>query len=282
MSQSPNDTPKLRLSWSKCNVFLRCRMRYKWCYKHNLVPKEKAWPLSVGVLVHHMLFLENKGELDKWGVPEFLQWSQLEFPDMTPDQVERLVLEAGDLVMGYLQSQKQEGIKVISPEVHMEKDFGSFILYSRLDAIAQTPDQRVWRMEYKTTARMDSMYLQGLRKGLQTGIAHWLADELLPQRINGTLFGLLVKTKIPQYAIMPYTREKWVQEYAEKCVKGIAQSIANGDLYPSLDCTFGYNKCEYMPLCSTNGSEEAQRAFFTQRKEVPRDTVLTIDNSDNG
>lgn len=273
---------KLRLSWSKCNVFLKCRQRYNWCYQHNLVPKDKAWPLSVGVLVHHMLFLENKGELSEWGVPHFLQWSQLEFPDMTPEQVEQLVLEAGDLVLGYLQSQKQEGIKVISPEVHMEKDLGDFILYSRLDAIAQTPDQRVWRMEYKTTSRMDSIYLQGLRKGLQTGIAHWLADELLPQRINGTLFGLLVKTKIPQYSIMPYTREKWVQDYAQQTVRGIARSILRGDLYPSLDCTFGYNKCEYMPLCSTNGSEEAQKAFFTQRKEVPRDTVLTINNSDNG
>jgi hypothetical protein len=218
-----------------------------------------------------MLFLDNKGQLGEWGVPDFINWAKAEFPNYTDDQVEALVLEAGDLVMGYLDSQKQTGIKIISPEMHLEKDFGDFLLYARLDGLAQTPDERLWRMEYKTTSKMDSIYLQGLRKGLQTGISHWLCDELLEQRISGSLFGLLVKTKIPQFHIMPYTRERWVEEYAERTVRGIVRSIQREDFYPSLDCIFGYQKCDYMPLCSTNGNPEVIKQFYTQRKEVPVD-----------
>lgn len=269
MSQDQQDQRKLRLSFTKVSTFLKCRTRYKWVYVDNLVPKEKAWAPSVGIAVHHLLFLNNRGVLTTMSFEDILKEVGSEFPNLESDKLNDLVLEAGTLVEGYLKTLEGNEIRIVSPEVHLEKEYDKYILYARLDGICQTPDTRKWRLEYKTTARTDSVYLKGLRRGLQTGISHLLAEDLLDEPLSGTVFSLLVKTKVPQFPWMPYTKERWVIDYARQCCDGVARSIEHGDFYPSLDCSYGAFDCDYKPLCSSGGSEQVKEAFYKRREVIP-------------
>lgn len=273
---------KLRLSNTKVTTFLKCRIKYKWTYIENLVLKGRAWAPSVGIVVHHILFLNNKGLLQSTPMEDLWTWVGKSFPELEEDKQRELVTEAAGLVTGYLQTLEGNEIKVVSPEVALEKDFGSYILYARLDGICQTPDGRKWRLEYKTTAKTDSVYLKGLRRGLQTGICHFLADELLEEKLSGTVFSLLVKTKIPQYPWMPYVKERWVMDYARQCCEGVARSIEHNDLYPSLDCQYGNFDCDYKPLCSSGGSEQVKQAFYKRREVIPEQDEQKLSETDKG
>jgi len=257
----------INLSYTKCDTFLRCRMRYYWIYVEHLTPKSKTIPLMVGDLVHRLLDQQTRGILTLNRIRDLVQYVQSIYPDEPEEQVKIVALEAGRLINGYVAKYEEDDIQIHSPEMHLEGEYRGFKLYTRLDAVAVTPDERRWRLERKTTARFDSRFLVGEKKGLQTGIAHWLMEDQLPFKTAGTIFDLIVKTQIPQYERTPFTKVRWLINNTKKCVRGIVRSIKREDFYPSGACD-GYNKtCSYQVLCRKD-TKELRRIWFVNREEV--------------
>lgn len=265
---------KLELSYSKCTTFLRCRKEYDWIYHEDLAPIAKDVPLQVGDITHWLreMYANNKLDADIiQALPDYIQES---YPANERDLSVDVALEAGTLMLHYAQYMQDSEYEIVSPEMHLEKDFGDFILYSRLDGLMKDRKGRMWRDELKTAGRMDSHYLQGYRKGLQTAIAHWLMEELLDFDNKGTIFELLVKTRIPQIHQVPVSKEQWRIDYGKEVVYGIVRSIQRGDFYPTLACSRYNRSCPYEILCR-NDTPENRKAFYTSRSaEKERKTKL--------
>jgi len=255
------------LSYSQIATYLSCHKKWYWQYIENLTPRKKSFTLQTGDLTHRLLDAYFKDNLKHFNISVISEFAQSLYPDAQPEEIEPCVVQSAQLVNCYIEKFQDDDLQITSPEVWLEKDFENFTLTCRLDAICETPDHKQWRMEHKTAARLDSAYLRGQRRGLQTGIAHWLAEELLPNKLYGTVYNILVKSKTPRCSreFVPYS--KWLINYAKQCVEGVARSIKNRDYYPSMQC-FTYNyACEFEPLCH-NDTPATRKAFYTNRKEV--------------
>lgn len=266
---------KLKLSYSKCSTFLSCRRRYHWIYVENLVPKVRAFPLQVGAIVHDLRERWVKGTLGTDEIANLKEYVSSLYPHNDPDLNLDVALEAARIFSAYVQYMDTSDYKIISPEMHIEKEFDDFVLYARLDGLAEDADGDIYRDEVKTAARMDSKYLQGYRKGLQTGISHWLMQETLDFKTRGTLFEILVKTKVPQIHAVPIFMDQFQVDYAKQTVHGIVRSINRGDFYPSSKC-HEYNECDYEPLCR-NDTPARREAFYTAYRET-----TTEEGDENG
>lgn len=263
----------LRLSYSKTETFLGCRKRYWWIYHEDLTPTGKGKPLQVGDIVHRLRDVFYQGKLTKEHILNLKQTVKDLFPENSEAQSDEVAFEGGILFKGYLDKLYEQDIKVMHPELVLETKMVEpvtktpFILYSRLDGVCQTPDGRVWRDELKTTGKIDYLYLKGLREGLQTGIALWLADELMDEKLAGTMFNLVIKTKVPDAKRMPAPRQEWVVENAKKTVYGVVRSINRGDFYPTQSECIGWNReCDYLKLCS-NDTPATREAHYQSRTE---------------
>lgn len=256
---------KPTLSYSRISCYNKCHRKYYWRYIENLAPIKKADYFQTGIVVHDLRDEWVQGKLEAKDVAELRERVAREFPSNDPEVTEQVALESASLFVGYTKAFRDDDYELISPEMHLEKDFGDFKLYARLDALAKDPHGKVFRDELKTTKQMNSAYLQGLARGLQTGIAYWLCDELLPEKVRGTLFEIIVKTKIPQYKRNPVIRDEWCVRYAKQAVYGmfndVSQRKTKEDFYPSLDCNYGKYTCEYETLCR-NDTEAKREAFF--------------------
>jgi hypothetical protein len=255
------------LSYSQITTYLSCHKKWYWQYIEDLTPKKKSPALQIGDLTHRLLDAYYKNTLKPQDIANLMQFAQELYPDSPPEEIETCTIQSAQLLNAYLQKFQDDDLQVTSPEIWLEKDFGDFTLTCRLDAICETPDHKQWRMEHKTTTRLDSAYLRGQRRGLQTGIAHWLAEELLPHQLHGTIYNILVKRNPPKCHRELVPNSKWLIDYAKQCVKGVVRSIKRRDFYPSLQC-FTYNHtCEFEPLCR-NDTPATRKAFYTSRKEV--------------
>lgn len=256
----------LRLSYSKINCFQRCRKQYHWIYNENLIPIKKSFPMQVGLVIHDLLDKYYGNTLQVKDIEQLRETIQRLYPENEQELSDEVAWEAARLFQGYLQYAQDDPLDILMPETVMEVDIGNdIVLYTRLDAVGRS-DNRLWRVEHKTTARMDSRYLQGLRKGLQTGIAHWVMEKVLDEPVMGTQFNIIVKTKVPQYSRMPVPKQPWAQNYTQECVYGVARSIRRNDFYPSMKCD-DFNNCDYQILC-TSDTEANRKAFFKRREEV--------------
>ena len=263
----PQDHPIL--SNSQINTFLTCRKRWQWEYIDDLTPKTTGKALIIGNLTHQLLDAFYQGKLNTNSF-KTLRKRTLEFyPHNDPQEVEDSLTLAGTLLNGYVKQYEIDDLQVTSPEVWLEKDFGDFSLCCRLDAICQTSDNRKWRMEHKTTGKTDSLYLKGLSKGLQTGISHWLLDELLPKddKVSGTIFNLLVKTKVPKFPRNFVLRSQNLINATKRTVHGVVRSLQKGDLYPSMQCIQYFRECPFYPLC-TNDTPAIRKNLYQSRKEA--------------
>jgi hypothetical protein len=259
-------TEKLRLSTSRINTYLHCPKSYWWHYHEDLVPKKKSYALQVGDFVHILLAKDALGELTQEYISNFVNEVQKAYPDNINEESAGVAYDALNYFSGYKDKYKYDPLTIDSVEVHLELDLGPYLLYTRLDTLVRTQDKRLWRGEYKTTAKLDSGYLSGLKDGLQAGISYWVESEVLPERVNGTIYSLIVKTKIPQYERSMVLAEKGLIERTKACVHGVADNILNERFYPSMQCHYYKRECEYLPLCK-NDSERTREAFFEKRVE---------------
>jgi len=255
--------PKLRLSTTKIGNFLGCRKRYYWTYERKLVPVIKSRPLQVGSVVHDLAEKFRLGEITMDTFSHLDEYVHQLFPNNTQQESVSIAIEAGKLAQMYIMKYENDPYKVISPEMHLELERDEYILYTRLDSMFRGPNERLWRGEIKTTARMDSAYLSGLKGSLQSGIAYLVMKEVIPEPVFGTVYDLIVKKKEPECHRMPIPAEKRLLANTEETIAGVVRDIKRADFYPSMQC-FTYNReCDYYHLCYRY-SERVVEEFYTE------------------
>lgn len=260
---------KTRLSYSKISCFMKCRREYYWRYIENLTPIQKADYFQIGIVVHDLREKWIKNELEVTDIEKLKEYISKQFPSNDPETSQRVALEAATLFVGYVKDMDRSPYELISPEMHIELELEEFTLYARLDALAKDDRGNVLRDELKTTSRMDSAYLAGLSKGLQTGITFWIIDETMREHnVKGSLFEIIVKTKIPQYARHPIMKDRFTVDYTKQCVHGVWESIKRcgtdrKNFYPSMQCSYGKYTCAYETLCR-NDTPMKRKTLFTE------------------
>ena len=148
----------------------------------------------------------------------------------------------------------------------------NFILHGKLDGLCKTRDERSWRLERKTTKMMDSFFLTGLRKSLQAGI-YDILGEVNNLGLTGTIYDILVKTKVPQYKRNLVLKNKNVMSRALQTVEGVARDIQRGDFYPSSNCINYNRECDYSALCNFD-SPGTREAFYTKTDLTKKEVIL--------
>lgn len=261
---------KLRLSYSKANTVRRCGQEYIWKYDEGLIPKQKAFPLKLGDIVHFLLHGYDKNELTVDDIQDYKKVFNItkeKYPDDEEDVLLDITSQASTLCSGYLDRYKQDDLKIIAGETMLEVDVGDYILVGIVDAWARPEQNKLWRLERKTAARMDANYLNGFKSGLQGAIYDFLSEALFKEKLQGTIYDLIIKTKIPKYE-RAYTKcNRTSIDLMLKCLDGVAKDIRNRNLYPDPSACFRYNsECPYRVLC-TFDSPTARESFFTKRKE---------------
>ena len=262
---------KLRISASRCNTYLHCGMEYFFTYHEHLQPKESgARPLFVGALVHRLKHQFNIGKLNLEALADYGKVVQKLFPEIANDQEAiSIASEALTLFSGFVNEFKDDPLTVVSSETHLELDRGDYILYTRVDELVRTQDEKLWRGEHKTTARIDNAYLKGLKRGIQAGIADIVLSKVMPEKIWGTMYNLLVKTKVPQYYRSPILTEKNLRPMTESMLKYVHDGITNERFGCSMDCFVWNRECKFLPLCK-HDSPQIREAFYKYRPdEIP-------------
>lgn len=251
----------LRLSYSGASTWSLCRMRWYWNYVVNIRRKTTSRALQVGTIVHDLLHRYYM-HMD---IPTDMEsYIQEKYPMNVGEDSVGVAYEAMKLVNGYLQQYQNDPLEVISSEMQIELERHEpvsgrdYHIYMIVDSVARDQKNRLWRLEHKTSARVDSFYLNGLRGGLQGGIYHFGLNETMPEPVVGTIYNMLVKTKTPTYHRMPVMMQKTLAERSLQTFDGIARQIFLGDVYPDSRSCFEFNReCDYLPLCNAfKGSVE--------------------------
>jgi hypothetical protein len=255
---------KLRLSASRIGVYRRCSWLYHLTYNENLIRKEVDMPLKVGGFVHALMERKHRGTLQEvLNDPEAL--AKELYPTSWDDALD-VAIESLRLFHGYQKKYEDDTFTVVSSETHLELDMGPYILYSRLDSLKRGGDGRLWRGEYKTAGRMDSSYLQGLRGSIQSGMAHLLLKETVPEKVYGTLYEILVKTKVPQYERSLVLTETSLEKMTLDCVNGVWKDIDGGRFYRSMDCYTFNRECSHRLICLRDTPQNREE-FYKERTD---------------
>lgn len=255
-------TDKIKLTHNKVSKFLFCRQAYNYYYNERLVPKGKSTALQVGDIIHQMMHLRYKGELTTDFLANIFDYIQSLYPLNDAEQTYTVTNQALTLMQGYMERWGVDNWNIVSSEMWMEVDCGLFILRGKADGFIRAEDNKLWRHEYKTAGKMDSAYLGGLKGGLQGAIYDFLAESTLNEKIAGTLYDLLVKTKVPQYVRAYAGINRAAIDRMHKTVEGVHRDIVNHDYYPSSQCFIYNGVCEYKVLCDFD-SLESRQSFFT-------------------
>ena len=269
-------TSELRLSYSGANTWTSCRMKWYWNYVQNIRKKRISHALQVGGIVHDLIHRYYMGENIPSDMEEYIQER---YPANVGPESLLVANEAMTLVSGYIQRYAAEPLEVISSEMKIEltriepTTKQEYNIYAIVDVVARDQQKRLWRVEHKTASRMDTFYLNGLRGGLQGGIYHYALNQTMPEPVVGTIYNMIIKTKVPNYQRMPVLMQNTLAERAIQTFDGVARQIFSGDIYPDANACFAYNhECDYLPLCNIFKGEvndQVQRvidSFFQEYK----------------
>jgi len=260
----------LHLSHSKIKTFLHCRQKYIWEYQELLAPKETSKALQVGDIVHQLLHLYYTKELTLDKVDKLSELIKTIYPDNSEELTQEVVQQSALLLQGYLQRWKDDSLNVISSEIWAEVDLGDNVTLSgRIDALSRSETDKLWRVEHKTAARVDSAYLSGLKGGLQGAIYDFLIEQMFQENIEGTIYNLLVKTTIPKYERSYAKAQSSSRKMMLHTIEGVIRDIRRGDFYPSFDCFLYNSVCPFKPLCDYD-TQEVRNVFYK-----PRESPLT-------
>lgn len=258
---------KPRLSFSRTSTFLHCRKRYDWIYNQGLILKKKPLPLQVGDIVHQLFHLNYQDKLPQ--LEKLNEWVQQLYPDNEEKVSLDVAIQAANLFVGYLRKYEDDPLTLVSSEVHLEFDTGPYILYGKIDGLVRTKDERLWRLERKTTSAMDSFFLNGLKTSLQAGIYDYLLEKTFDEVPYGTIYDILVKTKVPQYGRNPLPRNRRIMERALQTLEGVCRDLKRKEFYPSCECFTYSRECDYSILCNFD-SPDARESFYQTIPEEER------------
>jgi hypothetical protein len=234
------------------------------------VPVEpKAIPLQVGDIVHKLLHMWYTNTLTADKIEHLDTFVQELYSTNSDEQTLAVAVEAANLFMGYYNKfGKTDPLHFISSEIHVQKEFDNYVLLAKVDALARPSDGRLWRVEHKTTSRLDSAYLNGLKGGLQGAIYDYLIETVMNEKVSGTIYNLLVKTKVPDYHRAYSAINRPAIARALETVDGVYRDICRGDFYPSSLCFTFNRECDYRLLC--NQDTPSVREKFYKQKEEPK------------
>jgi hypothetical protein len=258
---------KLRLSHTKITTWQDCHKKYYWTYVERLTPKVKAKPLQVGDITHKLHHLWVVGKLTPDIIINLPEKVTKLYPENTEIESDEVAQLAGILMRGYINQYSEDPLEFISSEVHIEVELDHVTLVMKIDALARPKDQRLWRVEHKTAGKMDSFYLAGLKGGLQAAIYDFGIEQMFHEKPGGTIYNILVKTKIPSYHRAYAMSNRTAITRMLQTVEGVYQEIQRADYFPSSRCFSYNNECEYKKLCDFD-SPQVREAFYTERKEV--------------
>lgn len=258
---------KLRLSYSKASTFLHCKKEYDWAYNKSLVKKTKPVPLQVGDIVHQLFHLEYEGKIGLGEIEHLDEFVQKLYPLNTQQVTIDVAIQAATLFSGYLERYVDDPLTLVSSEMKSEFDYGDFLIYGKLDGLARTKDQRLWRLERKTTSAMDSFFLLGLKNSLQAGVYDFLLEKTMEEIPTGTIYDIMVKTKVPQYKRNLVIKNRRIIERSLKTLEGVYRDIQRGDFYPSCNCLSYNHECDYSALCNFD-SPETRESFYELKPEM--------------
>jgi hypothetical protein len=247
-------------------MYVHCPKSYWWNYKENLTPIKKSLALQIGDFTHIFHQKDVEGKLDKDFVDNLEQYIQKKYSDNSTDETLKVAYDSLNLYSGYKNKYKNSPFKTESPELNLELDYTDYTLYTRLDSLKRDLEGNLWRGEIKTASKMDSAYLSGLKDGLQAGISYIVTSNVLPERLKGTIYDIIVKTKVPQYERSLVLAEKNLVQRTLDCINGVVDGVLNNRFYPSMQCHYYNRECEYLPLCKKD-TELTRSTFYTQRKE---------------
>jgi len=251
----------LTLTASRVNAYRTCSWMYHLKYNEKLIPKTLSKALKVGGFVHMLMEKHHRGMLND-ALPDPETFVKEMYPNSTEDALD-VAMDALTLFSGYLRKYRDDKVKVESSETHLEMNLGDFNIYSRVDSLKRSEDGRLWRGEYKTAGRMDSLYLKGLKGGVQSGIAHLLLKETVPERVSGTIYDILVKTKVPQYERSFILQEKSIEKMTLECLQGTYRDIAAERFYRNMNCIQYNRECEYALICQRD-TQQNREAFYME------------------
>ncbi len=235
---SPSTNPTL--SVSQLGTWNSCRMKWFFHYNGIYPVRRESHALALGTAVHELLDLFLSGKPTDPRLNEMA----LEAPDIA-GEAERLLDEV----------RKGPQRKIVTTELQLSSSRETlsgrvYAIRGILDAVVLYDDESLWRMEHKTTSRMNSLYLQGLSSGLQTGVYHWLAESVY-KPLKGTIYNILINTKTPQYtsAAIPVNKNLVIRSIAQCDV--MADEIMDGLIYRNLlSCASFNQQCQYRSLCN--------------------------------
>ena len=256
---------KRRYSYSRIQTYEHCPKSYFWRYVLGLYPKVQTGnALQIGSITHELRDLYAKQELTNEFLANYEDWCTKKYPHHSESEVLDIATQALSLFQVFMEHDTRVPLNWVSSETHMELDTGEYVLYTRVDGLARTEDQRLWREELKTTSKLDSAYLNGLKGGVQAGIAYLVMKESVPEPVQGTCYDLLVKTKIPQCHRTFVQAERGLEQLTWDCINGVHAALEREDYHPSMSCFYYNRSCEYLSLCK-GVTQHTLNTFFEKR-----------------
>lgn len=262
----------LRLSPTKINQFNKCHKAYYWNYKCNLRLKQVARQLQVGGVVHDLSHWYQTGELSPEHIINLVEFVKQKYKDQI--NAIDIALEAAHLFRGFMNEYADEKLTFISSELPLSYIIEEWDveMYGKPDAWARTEDGRLWKYETKTTSKFDSTYLNGLKKGLQSAFYDYLSEKLMNEKIHGTIYNLIVKTKIPQYHRAFSQKKQNMIDRMLACVEGTAAEIVQCEKtkkwYPSCTCLYYNRECDYQMLCEHDSKRVRDEFYMPYHEDV--------------
>jgi len=108
------------------------------------------------VVVHELREAWLKGQLSEHNLETLVDAVLTRYPNQDREQAVEVALEAARLFNHYVQNYDETSdIKLVSPELALEADFGDYILYSSFDGLAVDSTGTLLRNELKTASRME-------------------------------------------------------------------------------------------------------------------------------
>jgi hypothetical protein len=246
-------------------------MAYYWNYVENLRLKHEEMAPQIGKVVHSLSHLYQTGKIDRtmtMGEVEELAMTLFE----GTEAAEPIVKEASRLFISFLRTCDDGKLTFVCSELPLSIELDGcdgLVMYGIPDGFVRTEDGRLWRYETKTAARIDNPYLNGLKKGLQGSMYDYMAEQLMQEKVSGTIHNLIVKTKEPKYYRNFSQRDQRAIDRMLLTIKGVFEDIKqceeSGVWYPSCDCYHFNRECEYTLLCN-HDSERVRCGFYTQYK----------------
>jgi hypothetical protein len=192
-------TPRIKVSVSELNTFLRCRRKYLYQYIQGLRPRRQAVPIARGVLLHNCLETHYRGK--DWTQPLRDAEAYMKANLFEEEQAEyaQIIADSYAIMRNYLNFLTRERADADFEIVDVEKAFevelpNGHIYEGRFDLVVRD-EMGLGIIDHKTVGTIPS---EGMRlTDWQTTLYPFAAEKVYGEPINWICFNYL-STKAPK------------------------------------------------------------------------------------